>query len=139
MKAKIKETGEVVEVVQVPDFGSLSECWKASNGNRYSRKDFDFIDEWKCVCCGKTKYSYEFEEPYHGICKECAEKEREKLKDTWGQRRYELAKEYSKAFVMLQPDKGRIDCGFFIPSVAEWSVQLADAIIEQLKKTEEEE
>lgn len=98
MKAKIKNTGEIVNVDNLYDDGTAlvnGEYIKVSKLNF-----FETID--------------------------------------WDQRRYELAKEYSKAFVMLQPDKGRIDCGFFIPSVAEWSVQLADAIIEQLKNTEEE-
>lgn len=52
----------------------------------------------------------------------------------WEQRRYELAKEYSKTFINLQHEAGRIDCGCYIPNVVKWSVDFADALIEELKK-----
>lgn len=32
MKAKVKATGEIVEVVQVPDFCTCTDYWKASKG-----------------------------------------------------------------------------------------------------------
>jgi hypothetical protein len=47
---------------------------------------------------------------------------------------HELAKEYSKVFINLQQEKGRIDCGCYVPDVVEWSVEIADALIAELKK-----
>lgn len=52
----------------------------------------------------------------------------------WEARRYELAKEYSKIFINLQHEKGRIDCGCHVPNVVEWSVEIADALIAELQK-----
>lgn len=52
----------------------------------------------------------------------------------WEQRRYELAKEYSKEFVKLQHYKGLSENGLSNPKVIEWSVELADSLIEELKK-----
>lgn len=52
----------------------------------------------------------------------------------WEARKYELAKEYSKIFISLQHEKGRIDCGCYVPNVVEWSVEIADALIEELQK-----
>lgn len=52
----------------------------------------------------------------------------------WEARRFELAKEYSKTFINLQHEKGRIDCGCHVPNVVEWSVEFADALIKELKK-----
>lgn len=52
----------------------------------------------------------------------------------WEARRYELAKEYSKIFISLQHEKGRIDCGCYAPNVVEWSVEIADALIAELQK-----
>lgn len=52
----------------------------------------------------------------------------------WEARRYELAKEYSKIFINLQHEKGRIDCGCYVPNVVEWSVEIADALIAELQK-----
>lgn len=52
----------------------------------------------------------------------------------WNERRYELAKEYSKIFINLQHEKDRIDCGCYVPNVVEWSVEIADALIAELQK-----
>lgn len=52
----------------------------------------------------------------------------------WEKRRYELAKEYSKEFVKLQHYKGLSENGLSNPKVIEWSVELADSLIEELKK-----
>lgn len=53
----------------------------------------------------------------------------------WEKRRYELAKEYSKEFVKLQHYKGMTETGVVSSKVAVWSVELADALIAELKKT----
>ena len=52
----------------------------------------------------------------------------------WEKRRYELAKEYSKEFVKLQHYKGMSENGLLNSKVIEWSVELADLLIEELKK-----
>lgn len=52
----------------------------------------------------------------------------------WEKRRYELAKEYSKEFVKLQHYKGMSENGLSNSKVIEWSVELADLLIEGLKK-----
>lgn len=51
----------------------------------------------------------------------------------WEQRRYELAKEYSKEFVRLQHYKGMSETGVVSSKVSEWSIELADALIKELK------
>lgn len=51
----------------------------------------------------------------------------------WEQRRYELAKDYSTEFVKLQHKKGITECGILYPDVVSWSVELADALIKKLK------
>lgn len=52
----------------------------------------------------------------------------------WEARRYELAKEYSKELIRLQHHKGKTETGYIIPNVVEWSVELADALIDELKR-----
>ena len=52
----------------------------------------------------------------------------------WEQRRYELAKEYSKEFVRLQHYAGLSENGLSNPKVVEWSVEIADALIAELQK-----
>ena len=51
----------------------------------------------------------------------------------WEQRRYEIAKDYSMQFVMLQHQKGRTECGILYGDVVKWSIELADELIKQLK------
>ena len=51
----------------------------------------------------------------------------------WEKRRYELAKDYSTEFVKLQHKKGITECGILYPDVVSWSVELADALIKKLK------
>jgi hypothetical protein len=109
-----------------------------------------------CEICGKEKPLSEFSKSYKNRCKECvaeitrenrrAEKEFREIHQIkkelgwdeknidWETRRYELAKEYSKVFINLQQEKGRIDCGCYVPDVVEWSVEIADALIAELKK-----
>lgn len=52
----------------------------------------------------------------------------------WEQRRYELAKEYSKEFVQLQHYQGRNETGVVSSKVCEWSAELANTLIEELKR-----
>lgn len=51
----------------------------------------------------------------------------------WEKRRYEIAKDYSMQFVMLQHQKGRTECGILYGDVVKWSIELADELIKQLK------
>lgn len=109
-----------------------------------------------CEICGKEKPLSEFSKSYKNRCKDCvaeitrenrrAEKEFKEIhkikqdmkadKDNvdWEQRRFELAKEYSKIFINLQHEQGRIDCGCYIPNVVDWSVEIADAMIKKLRE-----
>lgn len=98
MKARIKETGEIVDIENLYDDGTALIV------------DGDYIRVSKL----------EFIEGENGI--------------DWEQRRYELAKEYSKVFISLQHEQGRVDCGCYVPDVVKWSVEFADALIEELKK-----
>lgn len=52
----------------------------------------------------------------------------------WEARRYELAKEYSKEFVRLQHYAGLSENGLSNPKVVKWSVEIADALIAELRK-----
>ncbi len=52
----------------------------------------------------------------------------------WEQRHYELAKAYSIEFIKLQHEAGRTECGILYHNVVLWSVELADALIAELKK-----
>lgn len=107
MKAKVKETGEIIEV---KDYCSLIDYARGVytekiSGRKFKEHELEFIQE-------KTN----------------------KSNIDWEQRRYELAKEYSKTFINLQHEAGRIDCGCYIPNVVKWSVDFAEALIEELKK-----
>lgn len=96
MKAKIKETGEIIDVE--PYFYAKIN----STDPMIHKNDIELI------------------EPNADI--------------DWEQRRYELVKEFSKEHIRLQPYKGRSETGYIIPYVVEWSVELADALINELKK-----
>lgn len=101
MKARIKETGEIVDIENLYDDGTAL----IVDGGYIKVSKLEFIED---------------------------EKVNDKI--DWEQRRYELAKEYSKVFISLQHEQGRIDCGCYVPDVVKWSVEFADALIEELKK-----
>lgn len=101
---------------------------------------FDVVDVDEYID-GRKDYEIHYEGNYIFIPESCAIVFKENIsnKNTnksieWEQRRYELAKEYSKEFVQLQHYKGMTETGVVSSKVAAWSVELADALIEELKK-----
>ena len=118
MKAKNRHTNEVVEIISF-------------NGTTARCREFDrvsYIDS-KGIEHSNEKYNYYWD--FIPIKDE--EVENIQFFD-WEQRRYELAKEYSKEFVRLQHYKGMSETGVVSSKVSEWSVELADSLIEELKK-----
>lgn len=57
------------------------------------------------------------------------DKEKEHL---WEQRKFELVKAYSVELIKLQMEKGVIDCGYSEQKVSEYSIALANKVIEHL-------
>lgn len=98
MKARIKETGVIVDIENLYDDGTAL----IVDGGYIKVSKLEFLDSTDDI--------------------------------DWSERRYELAKEYSKVFINLQHEKSRIECGCYIPNVVEWSVEIADALIAELKK-----
>jgi hypothetical protein len=101
MKARIKETGEIVDIENLYDDGTAL----IVDGGYIRVSKLEFIEN---------------------------EKVNGNIDSEW--RRYELAKEYSKVFISLQHEQGRVDCGCYVTDIVKWSVEFADALIEELKK-----
>lgn len=119
MKKRLRKTGEIVDVISYSGLGSAS-----------SRCNID------CVSYIDSKGEEHFNVEGLNIYWDFEDVEENLNTDIdWEQRRYELAKEYSKELVRLQHNKGRTETGYLIPDVVKWSVELADALIEELKKT----
>lgn len=114
MKAKVIETGEIVDVASITDreYGCLISYWDSKNRKEYSRFELDFsIDaQMKGV-----QINGETAKPID-----------------WEQRRYEIARDIMVAS-FDQPM-----AGVSIASYVHDCVQWADALIEELKKTSEE-
>ena len=111
MKAKVIETGEIVDVVSITDrqYGCLISYWDGKKGKEYSRFELDFsIDT-------QMKGVQMNEETVKPI--------------DWEQRRYEIAKDVMAASFNQPMD------GVSIASYVHNCVQWADALIEELKKT----
>lgn len=96
-----------------------------------------------CEICGKTLPLSAFSKSYKGRCKECvARQTKEKRNGTaatthkpidWEQRRYEIAKA-AMVGQLASPVVEGIDPNPSMPDVCKWSVMLADALINELKK-----
>lgn len=111
MKAKVIETGEIIDVVSITDrqYGFLISYWDGKKGKEYSRFELDFsIDT-------QMKGVQMNEETVKPI--------------DWEQRRYEIAKDVMAAS-FDQPMTGAS-----IASYIHNCVQWADALVEELKKT----
>lgn len=110
MKAKVIETGEIVDVASITDreYGCLISYWDSKNRKEYSRFELDFsIDaQMKGV-----QINGETAKPID-----------------WEQRRYEIARDIMAAS-FDQPMTGAS-----LPTYAHICVQWADALIEELKK-----
>lgn len=110
MKAKVIETGEIVDVASITDreYGCLISYWDSKNRKEYSRFELDFsIDaQMKGV-----QINGETAKPID-----------------WEQRRYEIAKDVMAASINQPTD------GVSIVSYVHNCVQWADALIEELKE-----
>ncbi len=111
MKAKVIETGEIVDVVSITDreYGCLISYWDSKNRKEYSRFELDFSIDTQM----------------RGV------QMNEEIVKTidWEQRRYEIAKDVMAASFNQPMD------GVSIASYVHNCVQWADALIEELKKT----
>lgn len=104
MKARIKETGVLIDVIPKTNINA-----QHSRDNLYVCNNMVFREcELDFLNLGNSAVD-------------------------WEQRRYELAKDYSTEFVKLQHKKGITECGILYPDVVSWSVELADALIKKLK------
>lgn len=103
MKAKVIETGEIIDVISIPDrLGFLEKYWDSKNEKEYSRHKLDF--------------------------RVGAQMNDETVKPIdWEQRRYEVAKD------VLAASFGQPMSGVSIASYVHSCVQWADALIEELK------
>lgn len=108
MKAKVIETGEIVDVVSFTDreCGCLISYWDCKKGKEYSRFELDFRVD--------VLTNEETAKPID-----------------WEQRRYEIARDIMAASFNQPMD------GVSIASYIHNCVQWADALIEDLKKTSE--
>lgn len=113
MKAKIRKTGEIVDIISF--VGSTT---------RDGRDWVSYIDSKGRECHKMSLNRYwDFEDI-------------DQINDNvdWEQRRYDLAKRYSIEFVKLQHYQGRTECGILYSKVVGWSVELADELIAKLKE-----
>lgn len=104
MKARIKETGVLIDVIPRININALY-----NGDNLY-------------VCDNKVFRECELD--FFNLGNSAID---------WEKRRYELAKDYSTEFVKLQHKKGITECGILYLDVVSWSVELADALIKKLK------
>lgn len=120
MKAKLKKTGEIINIAEY-DMVKLDKCDSYGCNIEVPYEEVEQFYDDKGVPLGMPIVFPSVIESNFSI--------------DWEQRRYELAKEYSKVFIGLQHEAGRVDCGCYVPDVVKWSVEFADALIEELKKT----
>lgn len=111
MKAKVIETGEIVDVVSIIDsaYGCLISYWDSKNGKEYSRFELDFSIDTQMR---GVQINEEAVKPIN-----------------WEKCRYEIARDIM-ATSFYQPIEGAS-----IASYVHNCVQWADALIEELKKT----
>lgn len=110
MKAKVIETGEIVDVVSITDreYGCLISYWDSKNRKEYSRFELDFSIDTQMR---GVQMNEETVKPID-----------------WEQRRYEIAKDVMAA-LLNQPSDG-VSIASYIHNCVQW----ADALIEELKK-----
>lgn len=107
MKAKVKKTGEIIDVSRTENIITSREVEK---------QYFDNKREW----CTYVKSELEFinEEPQRNT--------------DWEQRRYEIAKSALQGFLANSEPSIARETSF--RQIAEWSVEIADILIAELKK-----
>lgn len=115
MKARIKSTGEIVEVFDYRYGSKISSenfvVYTDSNGHAHFEKGVDFSEDFEEVCDEEARQA-----------------------DRWEQRRYEIAKEmlpitYQESRNILLRG-GDVDT----PDIIESAVKFADMLIAELKK-----
>nr|WP_308533219.1 hypothetical protein [uncultured Prevotella sp.] len=111
MKAKVRNTGEIVDIVSITDmeYGCLISYWDSKNKKEYSRFELDFNVN------GETN-----DDTTKHI--------------NWEERRYEIAKA-AMVGVLAMPTTEGVNPNPTMADVCELSVKFADALIEELKKT----
>lgn len=110
MKAKVIETGEIVDVVSITDrqYGCLISYWDGKKRKEYSRFELDFSIDTQMK---GVQMNDETVKPID-----------------WEQRKYEIAKDLMAASFNQPMD------GVSIASYVHNCVQWADALIEELKE-----
>ena len=110
MKAKVIETGKIVDVVSITDreYGCLISYWDGQNGKEYSRFELDFNVD--------AQMDDKISNPID-----------------WEQRRYEIAKAAMVGTLAFPVIEG-VNPNPNATEICKLSVTLADALIEELKK-----
>lgn len=112
MKAKVIETGEIVDVVSITDrqYGCLISYWDGKKGKEYSRFELDFSIDTQM----------------RGV------QMNEEIVKTidWEQRKYEIAKD------LMAASFAELMSAVSLPTYAHICVQWADELIEELKKAD---
>lgn len=115
MKAKVIETGEIVDVVSITDRqnGCLISYWDGKKGKEYSRFELDFSIDTQME---GVQMNDETVKPID-----------------WEQRRYEIAKAAMVGTLAFPVIEG-VNPNPNATEICKLSVTLADALIEELKK-----
>lgn len=125
IKAKVKETDEIISVVQVRTYNNKLE-WMGPGYKFYHDDEIELLGEWRCKICGKHLSESNVSDQDIDICQSCVSKTEAELanreKAIWEIRRYEIAKS------VMQNAKGSAEVE------AEYAVKCADALIAELKK-----
>lgn len=109
MKAKVIETGKIVDVIKIPaTIVGLEHYWDRKNEKEYSESELDF--------------------------RVCIQMDDESINPIdWEQRRYEIAK-VAMVGVLAFPVVEGVNPNPDVIDVCKLSVKLADALIEELKR-----
>lgn len=113
MKARIKATGEIVDVFDYRHGSKISSenfvAYTDSNGHAHFEKGVDFSEDFEEVSDEEARQS-----------------------DKWEQRRYEIAKSVLQGF--CANSEPSIVQGTTFQQITEWSIEIADLLIAELKK-----
>lgn len=113
MKAKIKSTGEIVDVFDYRFGSKISSesfvVYTDSHGRVHLDSDVDFSEDFEEVSDEEARQS-----------------------DRWEQRRYEIAKSVLQGF--CANSEPSIVQGTTFQQITEWSIEIADLLIAELKK-----
>lgn len=128
IKAKVKETDEIISVVQVRTYNNKLE-WMGPGYKFYHDDEIELLGEWRCKICGHHLSESNVSDQDIDICQSCVSKKEAELanreKAIWEIRRYEIAKACVATLMTT-------DIAF--DKAAQTSVKQADALIAELKK-----